>query len=181
MAIDPHNRPVRVINDDTTEEELAAGHIIPDADPPKNEAARGGFGNRDGKEGFGTDSGSGNTSISVNEDADKVGHPADNILSVEEGADEGADQDMPDLDAALRDDDNEPRKKPSASEANATKAQRTLHGAGESDVDGLRETLNKSDHDVATVRDSAPGEATPETNADLNDPNAQESGILRGE
>lgn len=180
MAIDPNNRPVRVINDDTTEQELAAGHIIPNADPPKNEAARGGFGNRDGKEGFGTDSGSGNTSISVNEDADKVGHPADNILSVGEGADEGADQDMPDP-GMLDDDDAEPRKRPSASEANATKAQRTLHGAGESDVDGIRDTLTKGDHDVSTVRDSAPGQATPETNADLNDPNAQESGILRGE
>ena len=46
MAIDPNNRPVRVINDDTTDQELAAGHLIPNADPPKNEAARGGFGNR---------------------------------------------------------------------------------------------------------------------------------------
>ncbi|MBC6608202.1 hypothetical protein H8B13_15345 [Hymenobacter sp. BT188] len=180
MAIDPNNRPVRVINDDTTDQELAAGHIIPDADPPKNEAARGGFGNRDGKEGFGTDSGSGNTSISVNEDADKVGHPADNMLTVGEGANEIADQDIPDPDM-LDDDDAEPRKRPNPSEANATKAQRTLHGAGESDVDGIRATLTASDHDVSTVRDSAPGEATPETNADLNDPNAQESGILRGE
>jgi hypothetical protein len=182
MAIDPNNRPIRVINDDTTDEELAAGHIIPGADPPKNEAARGGFGNRDGKEGFGTDSGSGNTSISVNEDADKVGHPADNILTVEEGANERADRDMPEATlAAEDDDDDQPRKKLTPSEANATKAQRTLHGAGESDIDGIRDTLNKGDHDVSTVRDSDPGEATPETNADLNDPNAQESGILRGE
>jgi hypothetical protein len=178
MAIDPNNRPVRVINEDTTEQELAAGHIIPNADPPKNEAARGGFGNRDGKEGFGTDSGSGNTSISVNEDADKVGHPADNILTVGEGADEQADQDMPDSDLPSAD---TVRRPPSASEANATKAQRTLHGAGESDIDGIRNTLTKDDHDVPTVQDSPTGRATPETNADLNDPNAQESGILRGE
>lgn len=178
MAIDPNKRPVRVINDDTTDEELAAGHIIPGADPPKNEAARGGFGNRDGKEGFGTDSGSGNTSISVNEDADKVGHPGDNMLTTDEGRSEQADQDMPNLDLPSAD---EVRRPPSPSENNATKAQRTLHGAGESDVDGIRNTLNKTDHDVSTVQDSPHGRATPETNADLNDPNAQESGILRGE
>ena len=44
MAIDPNNRPIRVINDDTTDQEMQDGHRIPNADPPKNEAARGGFG-----------------------------------------------------------------------------------------------------------------------------------------
>ena len=100
---------------------------------------------------------------------------------MEEGANERADQDMPEATLAAEDDDDQPRKKPTPSEDNATKAQRTLHGAGESDIDGVRDTLNRGDHDVATVRDSDPGEATPETNADLNDPNAQESGIIRGE
>ncbi|WP_155800977.1 hypothetical protein [Pontibacter sp. BAB1700] len=52
------NRPVRVIEDDTTDQEFRAGHIIPGADPPKNEHQRGGFGNRDGKEGFGSDTAS---------------------------------------------------------------------------------------------------------------------------
>ena len=72
MAIDPNNRPIRVINDDTSNEEMEAGHHIPNADPPKNEAARGGFGNRDGKEGFGSDTSGGATAVGVNETADNM-------------------------------------------------------------------------------------------------------------
>ena len=72
MAIDPNNRPIRVINDDTSNEEMEAGHHIPNADPPKNEAARGGFGNRDGKEGFGSDTAGGETALGVNETADNM-------------------------------------------------------------------------------------------------------------
>ncbi|WP_045689201.1 hypothetical protein [Hymenobacter sp. AT01-02] len=96
MATDPHNRPVRVINDDTTDEELAAGHIIPGADPPKNEAARGGFGNREGKEGYGTDSGVGMTATSMNRDADRIEPPQDNMRNSAEGRPDRENQDLPD-------------------------------------------------------------------------------------
>jgi len=104
MAIDPKNRPIRVINDDTTNEEMEAGHHIPNADPPKNEEARGGFGNRDGKEGFGTDSAGGETALSVNETADRMSPPPDNIRSMDEGREGRANQDLPDeeYDATMR-------------------------------------------------------------------------------
>ncbi|KAA5546540.1 hypothetical protein [Adhaeribacter rhizoryzae] len=61
-------RRVRVIESNTDYEEMQAGHIIPGADPPKNDHARGGFGDRDGRNGFGTDTGDGATAISINED-----------------------------------------------------------------------------------------------------------------
>jgi len=63
-------RRVRVIESNTDYEEMQAGHIIPGADPPKNDAARGGFGDRDGRNGFGTDSSDGSTSLSMNEDTE---------------------------------------------------------------------------------------------------------------
>ena len=97
MSVDPNNRPIRVINDDTTDEEMRAGHYIPNADPPKNEAARGGFGNRDGKQGFGSDTAGGSTALGVNEDADAMTPPADNMRSDDEGRDTRADQDLPAL------------------------------------------------------------------------------------
>ncbi|QJX46760.1 hypothetical protein HMJ29_07330 [Hymenobacter taeanensis] len=106
MAIDPNKRPVRVINDDTTDQELAAGHIIPGADPPKNESARGGFGNRDGKEGYGTDSESGITAVAVNENTDDAQRPKDNMRSNEEGREDLPNQDMP----QDRDPDLQPRR-----------------------------------------------------------------------
>ena len=64
-------RPVRII-DSTGEDmtEMKAGHLVPGADPPKNEHARGGFGDRDGKTGFGSDSGNGPSAITVNEDSE---------------------------------------------------------------------------------------------------------------
>ena len=69
-----HSRPVRVIEDDTSELEMRAGHIIPGADPPKNEHQRGGFGNRDGKEVFGSDTASeGPSATGVNDFADDGG------------------------------------------------------------------------------------------------------------
>jgi hypothetical protein len=93
MAIDPNNRPIRVINDDTTEQEMQDGHRIPNADPPKNEAARGGFGNREGKQGYGTDSEDGLTAVSVNADADQLDQPNDNMRTAGEGADQRPNQD----------------------------------------------------------------------------------------
>ena len=65
-----HERPVRHIEstgEDMTE--MEAGHLVPGADPPKNEHARGGFGDRDGKTGFGSDSGNGATAVTVNDDS----------------------------------------------------------------------------------------------------------------
>ena len=77
MATDKKNdrsenneRPVRHI--DSTGEDMAemeAGHLVPGADPPKNEHARGGFGDRDGKTGFGSDSGNGAAAVTVNDDS----------------------------------------------------------------------------------------------------------------
>ena len=67
---DNNERPVRHI--DSTGEDMAemeAGHLVPGADPPKNEPARGGFGDRDGKTGFGSDSGNGATAFTVNDDS----------------------------------------------------------------------------------------------------------------
>lgn len=65
-----NERRIRVIESNTDYEEMAAGHIIPGADPPKNDHARGGFGDRDGRNGFGTDAGEGMTALSMNEDAE---------------------------------------------------------------------------------------------------------------
>ncbi|MER2999644.1 hypothetical protein [Pontibacter populi] len=81
-----HSRPVRVIEDDTSELEMRAGHIIPGADPPKNEHQRGGFGNRDGKEGFGSDTASeGPSATGVNDFADDGTPPPDNMRTEDEG------------------------------------------------------------------------------------------------
>ncbi len=81
-----HDRPVRVIDDTSNNmEDMLAGHIIDGANPPKNEDQRGGFGNRDGKQGYGTDSSDGPTGVSVNEDADSPSHPKDNMRTEDEG------------------------------------------------------------------------------------------------
>ena len=68
--VNNNERRVRVIESNTDYEEMQAGHIIPGADPPKNDHARGGFGDRDGRNGFGTDTGDGATAISINEDTE---------------------------------------------------------------------------------------------------------------
>ncbi|MFT2009725.1 hypothetical protein ACMA1I_13680 [Pontibacter sp. 13R65] len=82
----PHDRPVRVIEDDTSYQEMAAGHIIPNADAPKNENQRGGFGNRDGKEGYGSDTaGNGPSAIGVNDFSDDGIPPKDNMRTEDEG------------------------------------------------------------------------------------------------
>ncbi|QCR23962.1 hypothetical protein [Pontibacter sp. SGAir0037] len=82
----PDKRPVRVIDEDTSEQEMSAGHIIPGADAPKNEHQRGGFGNRDGKEGYGSDtSGFGPSAIGVNDFSDDGIPPKDNMRTEEEG------------------------------------------------------------------------------------------------
>lgn len=166
MAIDPKNRPVRVINDDTTDQELAAGHIIPGANPPKNEAARGGFGNRDGKEGFGTDSGAGSTAVSVNKDADRVEPPADNIRSSFEGRPDDENQDMP------ADDD-----------LDAPQASRRADGRNADDERAGRDEMRNPNSRVGMGQmeqvqpDPSKVGANTQTNAELTDPNAQDSAI----
>jgi hypothetical protein len=82
----PNNRGFREIEDDTGEQEMRAGHIIPGADPPKNEHQRGGFGNRDGKEGYGSDTASeGPSATGVNDFADDGIPPPDNMRTEDEG------------------------------------------------------------------------------------------------
>ncbi|MDQ4139807.1 MAG: hypothetical protein M3142_04715 [Bacteroidota bacterium] len=75
---------VRVLDSDTDFDEMNAGHIIPGADPPKNEHARGGFGDRDGRNGYGTDSPNGSTSLSLNEDTEDVNTHTDGLQTSEQ-------------------------------------------------------------------------------------------------
>ncbi|WP_276498443.1 hypothetical protein [Pontibacter litorisediminis] len=82
----PNKRGFREIDEDTGDQEMRAGHIIPGADPPKNEHQRGGFGNRDGKEGYGSDTASeGPSATGVNDFADDGIPPADNMRTEDEG------------------------------------------------------------------------------------------------
>ena len=165
MAIDPNNRPIRVINDDTTNEEMEAGHHIPNADPPKNEAARGGFGNRDGKEGFGTDSEDGITAVSVNADADRLGHPNDNMRTSDEGRPDRPNQDLPPEDEYTQ---------------SITAARRPVD---ELDAHDLRPGLDEMRNPNSRVgmgqmepRPIPPITGT-DTNAELTDPNASDTAI----
>ncbi|MCC9165417.1 hypothetical protein [Pontibacter harenae] len=85
-GVPPEERPVRVIDEDTSEQEMRAGHIVPGADAPKNEHQRGGFGNRDGKEGYGSDTaGQGPSATGVNDFSDDGTPPKDNFRTEEEG------------------------------------------------------------------------------------------------
>ncbi|MDQ2770513.1 MAG: hypothetical protein M3Y54_08440 [Bacteroidota bacterium] len=165
MATDPNNRPIRVINDDTSNEEMEAGHHIPNADPPKNEAARGGFGNRDGKEGFGSDTAGGATALGVNENADDMAPPRDNMRSEDQGRADRADQDMPALDDYT--DTIVPSGRP----------------VDELDVHdrrpGIDEMLNPNSHVGMGQMEPKPIKpiAGTDTNAELNDPDAADTAI----
>jgi hypothetical protein len=198
MSIDPKNRPVREIPNDTTDEELQAGHIIPGADPPKNEAARGGFGNRDGKQGFGTDSSDGISAVSVNEDADKPGHPADNMRGDDEGRPTSENDDMPTGDALdrrrLPDDldeiEGDSRRARNAGEDLTDEDELNIvdrrNDFGDDDDDdsssGLAGEGTRGGRSTGGAIDynSKASDARPDTNADLTDPDAQESGIAKG-
>ncbi|MFD2719411.1 hypothetical protein ACFST9_11845 [Hymenobacter monticola] len=165
MAIDPNNRPIRVINDDTTNEEMEAGHHIPNADPPKNEAARGGFGNRDGKEGFGSDTSGGETALGVNETADSMAPPPDNIRSNDEGRAGRENQDLP------ADDDLTDTIEPSGRPVDDL----DLHDRRP----GVDEMLNPNSRvgmGQMEPRPIKPITGT-DTNAELNDPNAADTAI----
>lgn len=83
---EPEKRGFREIEEDTGNQEMRAGHIIPGANPPKNEHQRGGFGNRDGKEGYGSDTASeGPSATGVNDYADDGIQPPDNMRTEDEG------------------------------------------------------------------------------------------------
>ena len=164
MAIDPNNRPIRVINDDTTNEEMEAGHHIPNADPPKNEAARGGFGNRDGKEGFGSDTSGGETALGVNETADSMSPPPDNMRSNDEGRASRANQDLPD------DDDDDASLRP-VGPVDDLDAHDYRPG-----LDEMRNPNSRVGMGQMEPRPLQPLTGT-DTNAELNDPNATDSAI----
>jgi hypothetical protein len=163
MPTKSNDRPIRVINDDTTNEEMEAGHRIPNADPPKNEAARGGFGNRDGKEGYGTDSEDGITAVSVNADADQAGHPKDNMRTSEEGRPDRANQDLPD-----EDDDATMRPVGPVDDLDAYDRRPGL--------DEMRNPNSRVGMGQMEPRPIQPITGT-DTNAELNDPNATDSAI----
>jgi hypothetical protein len=168
MAIDPNNRPIRVINDDTTEQEFQEGHIIEGANPPKNEAARGGFGNREGKEGYGSDTSGGETAVGVSETADSMSPPPDNMRSTDEGRPDRANQDLPSEEDD--DDDTAPLHHP-------------VRPVDELDADDRRPGLDEMRNPNSRVgmgqmeqRPIAPITGT-DTNAELNDPDATDTAI----
>ena len=167
MAIDPNNRPIRVINDDTSNEEMEAGHYIPNADPPKNEAARGGFGNRDGKEGFGSDTSGGETALGVNETADSMSPPHDNMRSVDEGRPDRANQDMP------AEDEYTQTIIPSGRPVDELDAHDLRPG-----VDEMRNPNSRVGMGQMEPRPITPITGT-DTNAELIDPNASDTAIAQ--
>lgn len=186
MANDQHGRPIREVPNDTTQEELAAGHIIPGANPPRNEEARGGFGNRDGKQGYGTDSEDGVTAVSVNEAADQPGHPHDNMRTTDEGRPTKGESE----DVALGLDELEPYV--DAAERQATDApaapRRTTHpisdtgASGEASVENLlTEDGNNVRRDVRISGQEMTFDelAAQGTNADLTNPDADSNGAGR--
>ena len=170
MAIDPNNRPIRVINDDTSNEEMEAGHHIPNADPPKNEAARGGFGNRDGKEGFGSDTSGGETAVGVSETADNMSPPADNMRSTDEGRPDRANQDLPPLDDDDDDDDTSPLRS-SGRPVDELDAHDYRPG-----LDEMRNPNSRVGMGQMEPRPQPPITGT-DTNAELTDPNATDTAI----
>jgi hypothetical protein len=185
MATDQHGRPIREVPNDTTNEELAAGHIIPGTNPPRNEDARGGFGNRDGKQGYGTDSEDGSTAVSVNEAADADGHPADNMRTTDEGRPtKGESEDValsldelePYSDAAERQSIEETEifrrsNRPATSDTGPS-GDSSIENLLTEDGNNVRRDQRISGQDMTFEDLDASG-----TNADLTDPDAQRGGI----
>ena len=169
MAIDPNNRPVRVINDDNaSNEEMEAGHHIPNADPPKNDAARGGFGNREGKEGYGSDTSGGETAVGVNETADNMSPPQDNMRSTDQGRPDRENQDLPSEEDD--DDDTAPLHRP-ARPVDELDADDYRGG-----VDEMRNPNSRVGMGQMEPRPIQPITGT-DTNAELNDPDATDTAI----
>ena len=162
MSTKDQDSPIRVINDDTSDEEMQAGHRIPNADPPKNEDARGGFGNREGKQGYGSDTAGGETAVGVNETADNMAPPADNMRADDQGRPGRPNQDRPD------------------------EADDLLTPAGPVDeldrhdfVRGIDEMSNPNSNVGMGQMEPKPIKPITgtDTNAELNDPDAQDSAI----
>lgn len=173
MAIDPKDRPVRQEpNDQIDEQELRASNITPGADPPKNADARGGFGNRDGKQGFGTDSSNGITATSMNEDEDQLRTTGDNMLTEDEGRSDRADQDLP----APQDTDH---RRVNNGPADELEADDMRQGPDEMEDPDSRVGMGQMEPKAAGRSSGGdfPSTATPQTNADLLDRNAQDSGL----
>ena len=168
------DRPIRVINDDTTDEEMQAGHRIPNADPPRNEAARGGFGNRDGKEGFGSDTAGGETALGVNETADSMSPPQDNLRSEDEGRDDRANQDLPARETYDDDPDLVAVHEP-ARPANEVDADDRRGGL----VDEMRNPNSRVGMGQMEAPPIEPITGT-DTNAELTDPGATDTAIDQG-
>ena len=154
---------IRVINDDTTDQEMQAGHITPHADPPKNNAARGGFGNRDGKEGYGSDTAGGSTALGVNETADAMAPPPDNIRADDQGRPRAENDDLPLDDEAV------------------AEARPAPKSAREKDITGPDE-MSDPDSGIGmgqmAPRPQQPPTSTA-TNAELTDPDATDTAIAQ--
>ncbi len=162
-------RPIRVINDDTSDQEMQAGHLIPNADPPKNDEARGGFGNRDGKEGYGSDTAGGSTALGVNETADRMAPPADNIRADDQGRPTAANDDVPNNDDEY--------------DAAAPNPVRRAGPVDELDADDYRTGPDEMSNPNSRVgmgemepRPHRPVTGT-DANAELNDPDATDTAI----
>ena len=186
MANDQHGRPIREVPNDTTQEELQAGHLIAGASPPKNDEARGGFGNRDGKQGYGTDSENGISAVSVNSTADAKGHPADNMRTTDEGRPtRGESEDValsldelePYADAAeqqTRDDARRlrPANRPAATSDTGASGESSADEQLTDDDGQVRRDVRISGQEMTLDELAASG-----TNADLTDPDAHAGGI----
>ena len=160
------DRPIRVINDDTSDQEMQAGHRIPNADPPKNEEARGGFGNREGKEGYGSDTAGGATALGVNETADRVAPPADNMRSDDEGRPTEGNDDMP-----TTDDDGIPSLVRRAGPVDELDADDYRTGPDEMSNPNSRVGMGEME-----PRPQRPATGT-DTNAELNDPDVTDTAV----
>ncbi len=163
MSTTDQDRPIRVINDDTSDEEMQAGHRIPNADPPKNEDARGGFGNREGKQGYGSDTAGGETALGVNEIADQMAPPADNMRSDDQGRRARPNQDRPD----------------DADDDLLTPARPVDELDRHDFVGGIDEMSNPNSHVGMGQMEPKPSKPITgtDTNAELNDPDAQDSAL----
>ena len=184
--LDQHGRPIREVPNDTTKEEMEAGHHTPGGDPPKNDDARGGFGNRDGKQGYGTDSEDGVTAVSVNSRADSDTQPKDNMRSTAEGRPLAANQDgggADELDGyadaaefQAANDATAQLRRQLASDTGASGEPPETNPALTEDGNNVRPDAAISGQDGLTFAELA----RRGTNASITDPDAKESGLELG-
>ena len=173
MAIDPKDRPVRQEpNPNIDEQELNASNLTPGADPPKNADARGGYGNRDGKQGFGTDSAGGITAVSMNRNTDNLTPPGDNMRTEDEGRQDRADQDLPTP-------PNLDPRRVNNGPADELEADDRRKGPDEMEDPDSRVGMGQMEAKAPghSSGGAYPSTATPETNASEMDRNAEDSGL----